>query len=323
MTTLESIRELVQTEFNSVNDKITSCLNSEVDTICQIAQYILESGGKRLRPTLVLLSGKACNAPIEPLITLAAVIECMHTATLLHDDVVDTSQQRRGKPAANLVWSNPACVLVGDFLYSRCFQLLVSIDNMPMMHLLAQATNTLAEGEVLQLMNKHNPDITLDQYQKVIQNKTAKLFEVAASSGGVLAKQSHEILEGLAQYGMHLGTAFQLVDDLLDYEADPEVLGKNIGDDLAEGKATMPLIYALHNSSPEQADQIRQAIQKGCLSNLSQIQETIESTGAIQYTIDLAKQQATIAKKALGVLPPSIFKDALMDLASVSVTRKA
>lgn len=319
---LAEITDLLSADLQAVNQTILRCLESRVEVINKIGHYMIESGGKRIRPLVVLLSSKACDAQGDTPITMAAIIEFIHTATLLHDDVVDGSTLRRGRPTANRVWDNPTAVLVGDFLYSRAFQMIVSLNSMDCMRILAEATNVIAEGEVLQLAHRFQPDIDEARYLNVIRFKTAKLFEAAAQLGAVLAKQPHSIEQNLAQYGMHIGTAFQLVDDVLDYQAANESWGKNIGDDLAEGKATLPLIYALKNATEAQAKLIRQAIQQGNLEDLSVIQETIVSTGAIDYTLQAAKNEIQLAKEALSYLPPSRHHQAMLDLATFAITRK-
>ncbi|MBN9287746.1 MAG: octaprenyl diphosphate synthase [Gammaproteobacteria bacterium 39-13] len=319
---LTTITDLLATDLQAVNQTIIRCLESRVEVINKIGHYMIESGGKRIRPLVVLLSAKACDAKNDTPITMAAIIEFIHTATLLHDDVVDGSTLRRGRPTANRVWDNPTAVLVGDFLYSRAFQMIVSLNSMDCMRIMAEATNVIAEGEVLQLAHRYQPDIDESRYLNVIRFKTAKLFEAAAQLGAILANQPREIELTLAQYGMHIGTAFQLVDDVLDYQAANESWGKNIGDDLAEGKATLPLIYALKKAPEAQAKLIRQAIQHGSLEDLSVIQEAIVSTGAIDYTLAAAKKEIALAKEALAMLPSSRYKDAMLELATFAISRK-
>ncbi|HRE32801.1 MAG TPA: polyprenyl synthetase family protein, partial [Candidatus Berkiella sp.] len=254
--------------------------------------------------------------------SMAAIIEFIHTATLLHDDVVDGSKLRRGRPTANHVWDNPTAVLVGDFLYSRAFQMMVSLNNMTSMRILADATNVIAEGEVLQLAHRHQPDVSEEQYLRVIHFKTAKLFEAAAQLGGVMANQSNEIVNALAEYGLQLGMAFQLADDVLDYQATNQSWGKNIGNDLAEGKATLPLIYAMRSAPHQQAMQIRKAIMQGNLADLELIQDAIISTGAIEYTQTVAKKAIQKAQNALTCIPPSPYREAMAALATFAIKRE-
>ncbi len=296
-------------------------LSSEVALIDQLGHYIVNSGGKRLRPLLVLLSANACGYTGKRHLDMATIVEFIHTATLLHDDVVDESDLRRGKKTANALWGNAASVLVGDFLYSRAFQLMVGVGNMRVMEIMADTTNVIAEGEVMQLLNVHDPDTTEERYIRVIHCKTAKLFEASAQLGAVLADRSDELARGLSSYGMHVGTAFQLIDDVLDYRSAPEEMGKNIGDDLAEGKPTLPLIYAMRAGTPEQASAIRQAIEQGGLERIEQIGAAIESTGALAYTSRLAQAEANRAIAAIEALPESPFKAALVGLAMFSANR--
>ncbi|MEA3413076.1 MAG: octaprenyl diphosphate synthase [Pseudomonadota bacterium] len=319
---VEQIRTLVSSDMSAVNNLIYRRLHSEVVLINQLGNYIVNSGGKRLRPMLVLLSARACGYDDRMHVHLAAIIEFIHTATLLHDDVVDASELRRGQETANALWGNEASVLVGDFLYSRAFEMMVEVDDMRVMEILSHATNTIAEGEVLQLLNCHDADTTEVRYMEVIQSKTAKLFEAASQLGAVLGGFPPEQEDAMANYGMHLGTAFQLIDDVLDYSASSTEMGKNVGDDLAEGKPTLPLIYAMHNGSKTQATLIRKAIEEGGLEKIDAILEAIESTGAIAYTDAIARREADNAMASLGGLPDSEFRDALTALAEFSVQRK-
>lgn len=317
-----AICRLMEAELQAVNETIIRCLESHVEVVNKIGHYLIESGGKRIRPLVVLISAKACLVKEKSeATTMAAIIEFIHTATLLHDDVVDGSKLRRGRPTANRVWDNSTAILVGDFLYSRAFQMMVSLNNMPAMRILADATNVIAEGEVLQLAHRNQPDVDEKRYLDVIQFKTAKLFEAAAQLGAIMAKQPAEIEHDLARFGHHIGMAFQLVDDVLDYQAASEVWGKNIGNDLAEGKATLPLIYALKKATPTQSKQLRQAIQEGNLADLGTVQEAIVSTGAIDYTMHVAKQEVQQAIEALAKLPPSPYKEALANLATFALSR--
>lgn len=316
-----AIQALVATEMKAVDAEISARLSSEVALIGELSTYIIGSGGKRLRPNVALLASRACYYQGQQHILLAAIIEFIHTATLLHDDVVDGSEMRRGESSANAVWGNSASVLVGDFLYSRAFEMMVELDNMRIMHILAKTTNTIAEGEVMQLMNCHNPDTSEAQYIHVIRSKTAKLFEAATQLGAVITKQPGEIEKGLADYGMHLGTAFQLIDDVLDYSQDSEVLGKNVGDDLAEGKPTLPLIHAMQNGDNNQKELLRAAIKTGGLEKIDAVVKALEVTGSIVYTAEQAEREAELAVRALAPVPESEYKQALMDLALLSVHR--
>ncbi len=318
---IEQVLDLITDDKQAVDRLIQERLASNVVLINQISHYIINNGGKRLRPILVLLSARAVGYRENRHLDLAAVIEFIHTATLLHDDVVDASDMRRGKQSANAVFGNEASVLVGDFLYSRAFQMMVDVGNMRVMEILSNATNTIAEGEVLQLLNCHDPETTEERYMDVIRYKTAKLFEAASQLGAVLAGRPAEEETAMARYGMHLGTAFQLIDDVLDYSASSEQLGKNIGDDLAEGKPTLPLLYAMHHGSPEQAALIRHAIENGGKENMAEITAAIESTGAIAYTSRSARVEADRALAELANFPNSPYKEALMALAEFSVAR--
>lgn len=323
--TIEDIYNLVNEDMNQLNSCIQERLYSDVVLINQIGTYIINSGGKRLRPVIHLLAAKACGYQADEHntdhINLAAIVEFIHTATLLHDDVVDASELRRGKETANALFGNEASVLVGDFLYSRAFQMMVEIGSMRVMEILADATNTIAEGEVLQLLNCNDPDTTEERYLEVIHNKTAKLFESAAQLGAILTNQSAETEQALATYGMHLGCAFQLIDDVLDYTASAEDMGKNIGDDLAEGKPTLPLIHAMREGTPEQVSLIRNAIEHGGLDDIEQIMQAVTSNDAIEYTANAARKESQLAIEALAGLPESIYKEALQFLAEFSVNR--
>ncbi len=318
---LRSIRALVAEDMQAVDALIRDRLRSEVVLINQLGGYIVGSGGKRLRPLLVLLSAGACNYRGDKHRLLAAIVEFIHTATLLHDDVVDASELRRGQETANALWGNEASVLVGDFLYSRAFQMMVEVESMRVMEILADATNTIAEGEVLQLLNCHDAETTEDRYMAVIRSKTAKLFEAAARLGAVLGGMPREVEDALAAYGMHLGTAFQIVDDRLDYSASSEQTGKNLGDDLAEGKPTLPLIYAMRHGTEAQRRLIREAVERGGLERIDEVMEAIESTGAISYTDALSRREADQALQRLEMVPDSEYKRALHALARFSVER--
>lgn len=317
--TLEEIRALVKDDLASVNDVIRARLKSAVPLVDQIAEHIISGGGKRLRPMLVVLAGRACGHEGNAHIEAAAFIEFIHTATLLHDDVVDGSSMRRGRYTANEVFGNQASVLVGDFLYSRAFQMMAALNSQPIMEIMADATNVIAEGEVLQLMNAHDADTTEQRYLEVIYRKTARLFEAGAEVGAVLSESSPAIRRALADYGRHLGTAYQLVDDALDYRSNPTERGKNLGDDLAEGKPTLPLIHALKHGNESQRAAIRQAIEKGGLAQLEPIVAAIEATGGLEYTAQLARSEAERALSALEPVPGSPYKEGLIALARFSV----
>ena len=318
---LNAVQALIADDMQAVDTLIKTRLHSEVALVNQLGHYIVHSGGKRLRPMLHLLCARAAGYEGEHHYALAAIIEFIHTATLLHDDVVDGSSLRRGQETANALFGNEASVLVGDFLYSRAFEMMVEIGEMRVMDILSHATNTIAEGEVMQLMNVHDADTTEENYLNVIHCKTAKLFEAAGRLGAVIQAAPTEQEKALADYGMYLGSAFQLIDDVLDYSSNSEDIGKNIGDDLAEGKPTLPLIYAMRNGTAEQAALVRNAIETGGLEQIDAVMEAVESTGAIQYTADSAQQAADKAIAALKILPGSEYRDALQALAEFSVNR--
>ena len=317
----QAIRELVAEELKLVDQTIVQRLSSDVVLINQLGSYIINSGGKRLRPLLALLAARACDYQGQAHIQTAAIVEFIHTATLLHDDVVDASDLRRGKETANAIWGNEASVLVGDFLYSRAFQMMVEINQMRVLDILAETTNTIAEGEVMQLLNCNEPDTTEAQYIDVIQSKTAKLFEAATRLGAVLAGKDEQTEDALAYYGMHLGTAFQLIDDALDYSSTSNDIGKNIGDDLAEGKPTLPLIHAMRNGSDKDKKLISDAITNGGLENIDQVLQIIESTHSIAYTRQLARGEADNAISSLECLDQTPYKKALIELAHFAVER--
>jgi len=305
----------------AVDRVIRDQLHSDVVLIRQVAEYIIGGGGKRLRPALVLLSAGALGYRGNAHHTLAAVVEFIHTATLLHDDVVDESALRRGRPTANTLFGNAASVLVGDFVYSRAFQMMVNVGDMRVLQVLADATNIIAEGEVLQLMNCRNADIDEESYLQVIRYKTAKLFEAAGRLGAILAGATPEVEQAMAVYGSHLGTAFQLIDDALDYSGEAGVIGKNIGDDLAEGKPTLPLIYAMRKGTAEEAALVRRAVSSGGLAELEGVLAAISSSGALDYTRRQAEAEAEAARVALSVIPATQYRDSLIQLASFAVTR--
>jgi octaprenyl-diphosphate synthase len=318
---LKAIRELIQSDLDATDRKIVEQLSSEIELINKIASHLIQRGGKRLRPMLVLLGAQAFGYQGQTQINLAAIIELIHTATLLHDDVIDTSDMRRGDQTANAIWGNGASVLVGDYLYSRAFQMMVEVGDMDVIAVLSKATNTIVEGEVLQLTNRNNPQTTQERYMDVIRYKTGTLFETAAQLGAVLCRCPEIQIKAMKQYGLQLGTAFQLVDDVLDYSAQSDDLGKNIGDDLAEGKPTLPLIYALSHGTPQQVQLIREAIEQGTRAQLYQIIKAIESTGAIAYTYEVAKQAAAQAIEHLSDIPETPYRDALYALARFAVDR--
>ena len=318
---LLSASELVGAELTEVNHLIRTELNSDIVLINTLGEYIIQSGGKRLRPLILLLSAKALGYDEQHHITLAAVIEFIHTATLLHDDVVDASTLRRGNPTANDVWGNEASVLVGDFLYSRAFEMMVRANSMPVMEIMAVTTNAIAEGEVMQLLNAHVAETTEGAYLETIYRKTARLFESAAQLGGVIARADEKHIDALGRYGKHLGNAFQLVDDLLDYQSSSEAMGKNTGDDLAEGKPTLPLIEAMKRGTPQQIEVIKHAIEQGEVDKLDDILEIVQQTGALRYTYEAAQMQSQAAIDALSTLTTSDYKSALVDLANFSTYR--
>ena len=319
---LKDLKTLTDGDIQRVNQVIIEHLTSEVVLINQLGQHIILSGGKRLRPMLVMLSAKACGYEGSEDSLLAAVIEFIHTATLLHDDVVDDSDMRRGQQTASAVWGNEAAVLVGDYLYSRAFQMMVQADSMAIMALLANTTNTIAQGEVMQLLNIKDPDTSEERYQEVIYAKTACLFEAACHIGAMLGRAGPAAELALQTFGKHLGIAFQLVDDALDYDANSQELGKNVGDDLAEGKPTLPLIYAMKHGNAEQTSLIRNAIEQGSSAAFSAIRQAIADTGALQYTFNQAQFHADQAKAAIDCLEDNEYRRALMFLADYAVERR-
>ena len=317
----KDIQALIADDMNAVNNLIQDSLKSDVVLINQLSHYIIGNGGKRLRPMLALLAAKACGHTQQKHIDIAAIIEFIHTATLLHDDVVDESDMRRGKDTANNIWGNQAAVLVGDFLYSRSFEMMVEVGQLRVMQVLAQATNVIAEGEVLQLLNCNDAGTTEKRYLEVIYSKTAKLFEAACQLGAILADRSEAEEKAMANYGMHLGTAFQVVDDILDYSASADEMGKNVGDDLAEGKPTLPLIIALQRSEGDDAKMIRDAIEEGGIENIDAIIEIINKTGALDYSRDIAQKETALAIESLSIFDESEEKTALIELAWFSIRR--
>lgn len=320
---MQQVRAVVSTELDAVNTVIVEQLRSDVAMVESIGQYIVDAGGKRLRPMLVLLAARALDASSEAHVKFAAVVEFIHTATLLHDDVVDVSQLRRGKPTANAEFGNAPSVLVGDFLYTRAFQLMVALENHDLLRMMADTTNTIAAGEVLQLIRAGDADTTEAQYFDVIDRKTAALFAAACEGAVLLAHRDQATAESLAHYGRSLGIAFQLIDDVLDYEGDPELTGKNVGDDLAEGKPTLPLIHVLRQGNAAQAALVRRAISEKRREDFAEVVQAVRDTGGLDYTRTEAHKRRDQALDALQVLPASPAREALEDLAQLSVSRRA
>ena len=319
---LDALYALIAKDMQAVDAVIRARLHSDVVLVRQVAEYIIQSGGKRMRPALVLLVAGAFGYQGRNHHELAAVVEFIHTATLLHDDVVDESSLRRGRDTANALFGNSASVLVGDFLYSRAFQMMVNVGDMRVMEVLSDATNIIAEGEVLQLMNVHDADVGIEDYLRVIRYKTAKLFEAASRLGAILGGADAETEAAMATYGMHLGTAFQLVDDVLDYSGDQEEIGKSLGDDLAEGKPTLPLIHVMQHGNVEQAACVRRAIETGGRDEFPAVLAAVQATGALDETRRYAEAEAAIAQKALERLPASQYKESLIELSSFAVARR-
>lgn len=320
-STQNSITESIATDMALVNQVIRTKLHSEVPLVNQIAEYIISAGGKRIRPVLVLLMANAYQYQGTHHHELAAIIEFIHTATLLHDDVVDESSMRRGRKTANALFGNAASVLVGDFLYSRAFQMMVSINRMEIMEILADATNVIAEGEVLQLLNMHDPDVTEERYLQVIRSKTAKLFEAAAQVGALISGATAQQIDAAAEYGRSLGTAFQLIDDVLDYSGNAQEIGKNVGDDLCEGKPTLPLIYLMKNGSEQEKYLVKSCIEQGDETQFDAILEAITKSGALDYTRSEAMKASQRAASSIQALSDSSYKDALLALCKFSVDR--
>ncbi|MBI1174477.1 MAG: octaprenyl diphosphate synthase [Sideroxydans sp.] len=318
----EAIKQSLAADMSVVDKVIRDRLRSEVALVSQVGEYIVGSGGKRLRPALVVLSAKAYGYTGNKHYDLAAVVEFIHTATLLHDDVVDESELRRGRATASALFGNAASVLVGDFLYSRAFQMMVAAGNMRVMETLADATNVIAEGEVLQLLNCRNADVDIDNYLRVIHCKTAKLFEAAMRLGAILGGVGNTGEVAAAKYGMHLGTAFQLIDDVLDYSGEEQETGKNLGDDLAEGKPTLPLIFAMQHGAAGQAAVVRQAIEQGDINRFAEVLQVVRETGALDYTRQQAHREAEAACAALVDVPYTIHKDSLVELAKFAASRQ-
>lgn len=317
----EQIRGLVNEQFDDVNTVILKHLDSNVPLINEVGAYIINSGGKRLRPLVCLLSANALSYQGDTHVKVAAITEFLHTATLLHDDVVDESVMRRGKSTVNEVWGNATSILVGDYLISKSFQMIVQINHLRLMEILAEATAVITEGEVLQLINIHNPNTSEAHYMEIIRSKTAKMFEIAAQAGAILAEAPQEQEQAMVNYARHMGAAFQLVDDVLDYTGSADELGKNVGDDLAEGKPTLPLIYALDHCSDSDATMIQKAIKHGGLDQLDEIIAAVKNSGGIEYTIKAAEREANQAIKALNLIPDTKYRTAMIDLARLAVNR--
>jgi octaprenyl-diphosphate synthase len=316
------MHSLLEADMAEVDRVIRARLHSDVALVRQVSEYIIHSGGKRLRPALVVLAANALGYQGSQHHEMAAVVEFIHTATLLHDDVVDASDLRRGRDTANALFGNATSVLVGDFLYSRAFQMMVSVKSMRVMEVLSDATNIIAEGEVLQLMNCNDPDIDEAAYLRVIRYKTAQLFEAAGRLGAIVNGSSRDVEDALGTYGMHLGTAFQIIDDVLDYSGETDLIGKNVGDDLAEGKPTLPLLFAMKHGTAEETEIIRNAILKGDASNFQHILGIVQRTGALTHAQQQARAESDLAKAAIASLPGSQYKDALLELSSFAVTRE-
>lgn len=316
-----TIAQSIATDMEAVNTVIRQRLHSEVSLVNQIAEYIISAGGKRIRPVLVLLLANAYGYKGSAHHELAAVVEFIHTATLLHDDVVDESSMRRGRQTANALFGNAASVLVGDYLYSRSFEMMTSLDNMRVMSILSRATTVIAEGEVLQLLNMHDPDVTHENYLNVIRSKTAKLFEAAAELGALVGGANDDAIAAAGEYGRSLGTAFQLIDDVLDYAGDATEIGKNLGDDLREGKPTLPLIWLMENGTPEQRQLVRSCIEHGDEEQFEAVLAAVTSSGALDYTRRQAEQAARRAAEAIAGLPESVYKASLLQLCSFAVDR--
>tara|TARA_B100001059_G_scaffold172185_1_gene172347 strand:- start:51 stop:1049 length:999 start_codon:yes stop_codon:yes gene_type:complete len=323
MDDFNQIKSVVLDDSNKVDDLIRDNLNTDVVLISKVSEYIINSGGKRIRPLIVLLVSHALNYKKEMHINIAAIIEFIHTATLLHDDVVDSSKKRRGQETANIIFGNQASVLIGDFLYSRAFQMMVKLDSMKILKVLANTTNTIATGEVMQLINIHDSTINEDDYLQIIYRKTACLFEASGHTAALLANANEDQKTAMIEYGKQLGIAFQLIDDALDYSSSSETLGKNLGDDLAEGKPTLPIIYAIKHCEKKEKDILQTAIENGDLSKLPIIQKIIKSTKAIEYTTHRAKEAANKAITAANGIPDSKYKNALIAIANYSVDRKS
>lgn len=319
--TIDRIRALVSEDFDAVNHLIINKIQSQVGLIDDLSKHIIQSGGKRLRPLLVLLSSHACNYKGFDHITLAAMVEFFHTATLLHDDVVDESTLRRGRKTANSIWGSKASILVGDYLFTQSVELMVGVGHSEILKLLADTSHKISCGEVKQLANRHNPSLSFEEYFEVIKAKTALLFAAASSIGAYLGEKNKQTQDELYAYGLHLGNAFQLIDDAMDYCSDAETMGKNVGDDLADGKATLPLLHALEHGNARQKEQIRESLLQGSLDYLPEIKQAIEETKAIEFTRDFARKEIDLAINALQSLTDSAYKDAMIELAHFALNR--
>ncbi|AHE67714.1 polyprenyl synthetase family protein [Legionella oakridgensis] len=318
---IRRLRMLVSEDFDAVNTLILEKIQSEISLIDNLTHHIVQSGGKRLRPLLVLLASHACGYKGKDHINLAAMIEFFHTATLLHDDVIDGSTLRRGQETANEIWGSKASILVGDYLFIQYMQLMISVGDLNIMRLLTNISHQISCGEIKQLANRHNHSLTIEEYFDIIRSKTSLLFAASASMGALISHADETIYNGLYTYGLHLGNAFQLIDDALDYCADVKTLGKNIGDDLADGKATLPLLHVLKHDTTSRQDKIKESLKKGTLQYLPEILEAIEATGAIDYTRSIAATEVDKALSALQVIPDSVYKEALADLAQYAIQR--
>lgn len=318
---IHHLRALVKEDFDAVNALIIDKIQSQITLIDDLSNHIIGSGGKRLRPLLVLLTSRACNYEGNEHITLAAMVEFFHTATLLHDDVVDESTLRRGKETANEIWGSKASILVGDYLFTQYMQMMIDVGDLDIMRLLANIAHQIGCGEIQQLANRHKTTLTMDEYFTVIQAKTSLLFAASSTLGAMISKADSSLQQGLYDYGLHLGNAFQLIDDALDYCSDAQTIGKNIGDDLADGKATLPLLHALKHGTPLQQSKINESLKKGSLEFLPEILKAVEETKAIDYTKSIAATEVDYAISALEVLPPSSYKTALVDLAKYAISR--
>jgi len=323
MKNISDIKDLLADDLNNTDKALIKNLSSNVALINTMSNYIISAGGKRIRPMLLLLSARATNYHGNKHHLMAVVIELIHTATLLHDDIVDESSTRRGLNTANDVWGNASSVLVGDFLYSRAFEMMVDVDSMRIMQIMSKVTNSIAEGEVLQLLNCNNSKLSEEDYFQVIEHKTACLFQASTQIGSILSGSNKEHEEALRDYGMHLGNAFQIIDDVLDYGSDSEAIGKEVGDDLSEGKATLPMIYALHNTSGEEHKMLTDAIENTGNINIDKIVNVLTKTGALKYSHSKAQESADLAIQSLNILPESDYKDALILLCDISLKRNS
>ena len=317
------IQALMKNELDQMNKILVNRLDSNVDLINQMSHYIISSGGKRIRPLLLLLCARATNYDGDYHYSMAVVIELIHTATLLHDDVVDQSTTRRGQETANELWGNAPSVLVGDFLYSRAFEIMVEPNSMEIMKILSKATNQISEGEVLQLLNIKNANVTQKEYYRVIERKTACLFKAACQIAGILSNSNQKVIEAMGKFGMHLGNAFQIIDDTLDYESDSKIIGKEVGDDLSEGKVTLPMIYALEKTTKSDKKILTDAIQNADASNINQVVEILMNVNAFQYSRDIANKESNMALESIDILPSSKYKTALKLLCKLSLERSS